>query len=55
MANKYIPNDNSQKKSFFRLKLVVEETFEHSTKRINQSKITKVPKVGKSTNKKTLL
>ena len=36
------------------IKLVV-ETYEHSTQYSNQSKFTKVPKVVKSSNKKTLL
>ena len=45
----YIPNNNTQNYSFCSVKLVV-ETFEHPT-----LKFTKVPKVDKVTNKKTLL
>ena len=50
MANKlmYFPNDAIQNNPFCRLKLVV-ETLRHSTKRINQSKFTQVPKVVKPT------
>ena len=46
MANKlmYIPNEDTQKYPFCRLKFVV-ETFEHSTEETKQSKITKVSKV----------
>ena len=56
MADKfiYIQNDDAQNNPFRRLKLVVEK-FEHSTEWTNQSKFTEVPKVIKSTNKKTLL
>ena len=50
----YIPNDDTQNYPFCRLKFVV-ETFEHSIKITNQSNFTKVPKVFKPTNKKTLL
>ena len=56
MADKliYIPNNDTQNYPFCRSKIVV-ETFEHSTQWMNQSKFTKVPKVVKQTNKKTLL
>ena len=56
MADKlmFIPNDDTQNYLFCRFKLVV-ETFEHSIFLINQSKFTKVSKVVKPTNKKTLL
>ena len=56
MADKLMfnPNDDTQNRPFCRLKLVV-ETFEHSTKRTNQSKFHKVPKDVKPTSKKTLL
>ena len=50
----YIPNYDTRNNPLFKLKLVV-ETFEHSTKWTNESKFTKVPKVVKPTNKKTLL
>ena len=50
----YIPNDDTQKYHFYRLKLLV-ETFGHSTKWTNQSKFNKKSKVVKATNKKTLL
>ena len=51
MADKlmYIPSDKKQNYPFCRL--LVMETWEHWT---NQSKSTKVPKVVKPTNKKTL-
>ena len=48
------PNDDTQNYFFSRLQIVV-ETFEHSTLWSNQSKFTKVPKVGKPTKKKSLL
>ena len=50
---KYIPIDDSQNYPFTKLKLLV-ETFEYST-RSDKSKFNLVPKVVKSTNKKTLL
>ena len=50
----YIPNEDTQNYLICRLILVV-ETFEHSTLRINQSKFTKVPKVIKQTNKKNVI
>ena len=54
MADKfmYIPIDDTQNYSFYRLKLVV-ETFELN-KQTNQNSV-KVPKVVKPMNKKTLL
>ena len=53
MADKsmYIPNDETHNYPFCILKFVV-ETFEHLTYLTNQSK---VPKVPKPTNKKSLL
>ena len=56
MADKfmYIPDNDTQNYSFCRLKFVF-ETFKHSTECINQPKVTKVPKVVKPINKKTLL
>ena len=56
MVNKlmYIPNNDTQNYHFCRLRLVV-ETFQHSTKRTNQSKLINRPKVVKTTNKKTLV
>ena len=50
----YIPNEDTQNCPFWRLQLVV-ETFGHSTKWANQSKLIEVPKVVKPTNKKILL
>ena len=47
----YIPNDVTQNYPFCRLRLVV-ETFEHSTKWINQLKFNKVPKIVKPMNTK---
>ncbi len=49
----YIANDDTQNKTFCKLKLVV-ETFEHLTLWKNNQN-SKVPKVVKPTNKKTLL
>ena len=51
MADKlmYMPNDNTQNHPFFTLQSV--ETFGHSTKWTNQSKVHKVVKL---TNKKSL-
>ena len=46
-----IPNDDIQNYYFCRLRLVV-EMFAHSTKRTNQSKFTKAPKVVKPTIRK---
>ena len=53
MAGKlmYVSDDDTQNYPFCKLQLVV-QTVEHSTKWSNQSK---VPKVVKLTNKKTLL
>ena len=50
----YIPNDEPQNYAFCRLQLVV-ETFEHSTRWMNQTKFTEVSEVVEPTNKKTLL
>ena len=56
MANRlmYIPNADTQNYPYCRLKLVV-KTFEHPTKRTNQSKCNKGKEEVKSTHKKTLL
>ena len=48
-----VANKDTQNYPFCRLQSVV-ETFEHSTKRTNELKFTKVPKIDKPTNKKTL-
>ena len=48
----YIPNGDTQNYPFCSARLVVETFDEHST--IKSTKFTKVPKVVKATNKKTL-
>ena len=53
MVDKLVPNNDKQKYPFCRLKLVVKNVGQKLDKPTNQN--SKVPKVAKPSNKKTLL